>query len=807
MMFRHFSVTNSTSSTIPLIIWEGFFISIDFFVDFYTIWLMWYRFIAIDLETTGLSPEKDTIIEVAAILFSFERLWENFSVHMRDKRTMLINPTISLSEEVSIITGITDEMLIGKPSWEEVKDRVESFIREGDIIVGHNVLFDISMLKTHGINLENFPVIDTFELSEILSQWSESLNLWFLTQAYWLRTTEWEHRALGDTHLSICLFERYINELRNMSEERRSILRLMEKKEQQNMTRILNEIIELPQGQIFWEEQLHKFEWEKETHTRMNIPDKTQGVPIEECFSLDGNRETEIDLLLSYTEKYEKVKILAPNKKVQAHLMYILKEHGRKTEEIIGIERFCSIEALEEFLKKESWERKESILIGKLLWWLQDTRTWLLEELKFYGTEHEMLPYFRSTPEESSYFYEQHTEAIKDSRCVIDEFSNFIQHPEDTNEQNLLIIKDIPLFEESFRRNASISIHPENIIQAMRSFPNIKNLLLSFSLVADIYENAANRPTWQESLPPGNFWETYFIPQESLWEKKGKWLVLFHELLWEYYHEWKQQRVTETRKQRVQAGNIDAAISTLLSFWLRKNHNCNLILQINDKESIFHFIPRSISRNIRERIMNENKEHIIHYGYKLTGSIIKNFLQHECAIFENPKNYIEGSEKKRILITPEKEDISPGSVVLCTSQKQIREYGKLLKQRYTNTPIYMQWLSGGKWKILSLFLKDPENAVIIGLIDTWRDEFEVWKNTKEIHIVKLPFDPPSDPYFLARTVGISDNFLGYSQPMMTININTLMGRIRSAWYRGKIFCHDERLEKANWWKEIAKELL
>ena len=83
---------------------------------------------------------------------------------------MLINPMTPLSEEVSIITGITDEMLIGKPTWEAVKDRVETFINEGDIIVGHNVLFDISMLKTHGINLESYPVIDTFELSEILSQ-------------------------------------------------------------------------------------------------------------------------------------------------------------------------------------------------------------------------------------------------------------------------------------------------------------------------------------------------------------------------------------------------------------------------------------------------------------------------------------------------------------------------------------------------------------------------------------------------------------------------------------------------------------
>jgi hypothetical protein len=108
----------------------------------------------------------------------------------------------------------------------------------------------------------------------------------------------------------------------------------------------------------------------------MNIPDKTQGIPIEECFSLDGNRETEIDLLLSYTEKYEKVKILAPNKKVQAHLMYILKEHGRKTEEIIGIERFCSIEALEEFLKKEICSREELYYICSLRFIFPTASSW-----------------------------------------------------------------------------------------------------------------------------------------------------------------------------------------------------------------------------------------------------------------------------------------------------------------------------------------------------------------------------------------------------------------------------------------------
>ena len=75
-----------------------------------------------------------------------------------------------------MITGITGGMLIGKPTWESVRDRVRDFIGDATI-VGHNVLFDISMLSTHNIDLESNPVIDTFELSEFLSQEAESLNL------------------------------------------------------------------------------------------------------------------------------------------------------------------------------------------------------------------------------------------------------------------------------------------------------------------------------------------------------------------------------------------------------------------------------------------------------------------------------------------------------------------------------------------------------------------------------------------------------------------------------------------------------
>ena len=133
-------------------------------------------FVALDLETTGLSPETDTIIEVAAVQFQIQKENNQFFVKILDERSMLINPGIELKEEVTMITGISQNMLEGKRRWNEIRDRVEAFI--GDhMIVGHNVLFDLAMLKTHGISLDSERAIDTFELSEIFSQEVESLNL------------------------------------------------------------------------------------------------------------------------------------------------------------------------------------------------------------------------------------------------------------------------------------------------------------------------------------------------------------------------------------------------------------------------------------------------------------------------------------------------------------------------------------------------------------------------------------------------------------------------------------------------------
>ena len=173
-------------------------------------------FVALDLETTGLSPETDTIIEIAAIRFEIERVGDIFTMSRSEEHSQLIHPGRILSKEVTMITGITPAMLDGKPSFESVSDKVREFIGSA-VIVGHNVLFDIAMFATHGIDLSSNIVIDTFELSEIFSQDIESLNLGFLANRYGLiDPSEDEHRALTDTKVSIRLLLRYLGEVRQI---------------------------------------------------------------------------------------------------------------------------------------------------------------------------------------------------------------------------------------------------------------------------------------------------------------------------------------------------------------------------------------------------------------------------------------------------------------------------------------------------------------------------------------------------------------------------------------------------------------
>ena len=65
-------------------------------------------FVALDIETTGLNPAEDKIIEIGMAKISDGEIVDSYST--------LVNPGIRISERITMITGITDDMVEGKPA-------------------------------------------------------------------------------------------------------------------------------------------------------------------------------------------------------------------------------------------------------------------------------------------------------------------------------------------------------------------------------------------------------------------------------------------------------------------------------------------------------------------------------------------------------------------------------------------------------------------------------------------------------------------------------------------------------------------
>ena len=95
-------------------------------------------YVAFDLETTGLSPDSDQIIEIGAV--------EIRDGKISGKYNCIIHPEIEVSDFIINLTGISRDMLRkGIP----LKEGVEEFLEfSGDLpVLGHNVMFDYKFMK------------------------------------------------------------------------------------------------------------------------------------------------------------------------------------------------------------------------------------------------------------------------------------------------------------------------------------------------------------------------------------------------------------------------------------------------------------------------------------------------------------------------------------------------------------------------------------------------------------------------------------------------------------------------------------
>lgn len=146
--------------------------------------------IAVDVETTGIDPEFDRIIEIGA-----------FRPETGEVFRTLVNPGRPLAPRITELTGITDEMLFGQPSEEEAMQRFLEFVGEDRILLGHNIPFDHSFLvqsmRRVGMEEITWEGIDTLKIARVLCAELPSRKLGALCEHFGL-TNERAHRAFED---------------------------------------------------------------------------------------------------------------------------------------------------------------------------------------------------------------------------------------------------------------------------------------------------------------------------------------------------------------------------------------------------------------------------------------------------------------------------------------------------------------------------------------------------------------------------------------------------------------------------------
>lgn len=154
----------------------------------------------LDIETTGLSPKNNEIIELAAVKVRDGKIVDTYS--------SLIKPSSEISPSISNLTNITNEMVKTSPLIEEELVNFLKFIGP-DIIIGHNVTFDISFISLNSLKIFQTPFlnnyVDTLTLSRRFVK-SDHHNLQTMASIFNIDYTG-AHRALKDCFITQKLYE------------------------------------------------------------------------------------------------------------------------------------------------------------------------------------------------------------------------------------------------------------------------------------------------------------------------------------------------------------------------------------------------------------------------------------------------------------------------------------------------------------------------------------------------------------------------------------------------------------------------
>jgi DNA polymerase III subunit epsilon len=157
----------------------------------------------VDIETTGGYAANHRITEIA--------VFHHDGIQITETYHTLINPGRDIPYYITGLTGISTEMVLNAPTFEEVAEEIFNFL-DGKVFVAHNAHFDYSFLKREfeltGINWQAKKLC-TVRLSRKIIPGLRSYSLGTLSESLGIQITN-RHRASGDAHATVKIFDQLL---------------------------------------------------------------------------------------------------------------------------------------------------------------------------------------------------------------------------------------------------------------------------------------------------------------------------------------------------------------------------------------------------------------------------------------------------------------------------------------------------------------------------------------------------------------------------------------------------------------------
>lgn len=169
-------------------------------------------FVALDVETTGLDPQEDAIIEVGAVAFSLDG-----TRHRTFQR--LVDPQRDIPDFVVRLTGIGPDDVRGAPTIDRVVEELEGFVGDA-VLVGQNVEFDLAHLRRAGFRGGCAAIDTAFLARALLRDRLPSRTLGELA-AHFRIERNGAHRALADAETAAEVFLALLREAWQLDERLR----------------------------------------------------------------------------------------------------------------------------------------------------------------------------------------------------------------------------------------------------------------------------------------------------------------------------------------------------------------------------------------------------------------------------------------------------------------------------------------------------------------------------------------------------------------------------------------------------------